>query len=506
MGSYADTRSINSSVSTGGKTCVSDNEIPPNIPNLSVHSSPTQSEQNIPAIPDLFELSDKIMPQSTVKIPKRNRIKPSTKFKCIPVKKLEDEEIQRSNFWCSIIQSNLDEKVDINPKEVEYRFSRSRKINFTGFWYNASDDKKKRCPFKVDKNIVVNSNGDLEPILFDFRLRDWVCDRSSTLTNGHLDDIVVWNNKDNGKKMVWRPFVVCHAVKQVCLEQYKLRLPELCIHIIQCCVSQRRWQPKRYGMSGVTPDKKKSLFGEERNKEVEILLRNFRLKKLADYYTLRNKIKFLDESTLAREDIIKLASFVPDQEEVDTVQKVEMKSLMTKTDRFFKVMSEIPEILDLVQLWAFKVQFSDELRKCHDILTVLEKTHQSLTHNKSLKLMFAVILKTLNYINYNTKFGDANGFQLSALEDLMKRRGNQESLLFYVILNCHHKHPQSLRFVHELSILHNASKTIENLPEFRVRVDSLRSDFIDWNYFLKIKKISFPSKSCYQCTGAIFSI
>jgi len=404
---------------------------------------------------------------SSETLPRSNRspvVKSSEKFKALEIEPLENESVLKSNFWRPVILSNLDEKMSFCPQELTYRFTPGKKIKFDGFW--KSEDIKR--PFRVEQRIVDYGDGNLDCILFDFSLNDWVCDRSVSSTQGTWNDIIVWSCDDGRKPMTWRRYTILESLVSHVKSEMRIHLPALCTHLITEFIGTKAWVRRQRRSFPIR--NRKSFFSESRCKEVQIALRSMGLKTVGDYEIMKERILNVD---ISEEELSKLMNVIPSEDEVEVLRSKKLKSIKSKTDKWFLIMSSIPNLSTRLETWSFILHFPKELQSCDDIIKVLERSEQAISENQSLKLMFALILSICNFINSGTSWGNAYGFKLETLQKLTECRGSNESLLFYIVLIAHQKHPGALRFVHELSILSNASKICEDIHSVNGTVHGL---------------------------------
>jgi hypothetical protein len=408
-------------------------------------------------IQNLSLLQQAVASQNSVETLPTNRprpVKSSEKLKALEIEPLENDNVLKSNFWRPVILSNLDAKMSFCPQELTYRFTPGKKVNFDGFWKSVDIEK----PFRVEQRIVDYGDGNLDCILFDFSLNDWVCDRSASVTQGSWDDVIVWSCDDGRNPMKWERYTIIEALTSHLKEDVKLRLPKLCMHLITEFIGQKAWVPRAKRSFPIRH--RKSFFSESRCKEVQIALRSMGLKCVQDYEIMKERILNVD---ITEEELSKLMMIIPNDDELEFLKGKKPKLFKSKTDKWFLIMSSIPNLSRRLETWSFILHFPKELQSSNDIICVLERSEQAISENQSLKLMFALILSVCNFINEGTAWGNAYGFKLETLEKLTECRGSKESLLFYIVLVAHQKHPGALRFVHELSILSNASKICEDI-------------------------------------------
>jgi len=442
-------------------------EIPNGHPTLRLspilHPKLTSDLETLRLLDEVNITSDVIpIPTRTTQVKKKNE-----KVKALEISPLENEHALKSNFWRPMIMSNLGEKISFCPQELSYRFSQRRdKIHFDGCWRCGDDE-----PFIVVNRIINYENGQVDCILFDFSLNDYTVDRELSVTSKTKEDMIVWKCDSNDKAtMTWRRYTILDAMRKELLSQ-KIRLPPLCFQLVQSFVGPKVWVPWQHRPL----HRRKSLFCDERNKEVEKGLRRFRLKTVEDFQKMKERL--LNMENFSQEQLRRLFQIIPHDYEVEKVIEKTLKQCKCKTDRWFRVMATIPNLERRMSVWLFTLQFPKKLLSCYDTLKVLDRSYQSISENKSLKLMFALILSVCNYMNEGTAWGGIYGFKLDTLKKLSECHGNQESLLFYIVLIAHQKHPGSLRFVHELSILSNASSICDGFGEVECNVAFMGDKF-----------------------------
>jgi len=399
---------------------------------------------------------------------RENRPRPvqsSEKLKALEIEPLENESVLKSNFWRPVILSNLDEKMSFRPQELTYRFTHAKKVNFNGYW--KTDGREK--PFRVEQNVVDYGDGNLDAILFDFSLNDWVCDRTASFTEGKREDVVVWTSDDGREPMKWTRYTILEALRSHTRHEMRLHIPERLIDLVTEFLGNKAWVPRKRRCFPIR-SKRKSFFSPSRCKEVQIALRSMGLKEITDYEVMKERILNID---ISEEELCKLMNIIPNEDELEKLSEIKPKKIKSKTDKWFQIMSTIPELSGRLETIAFINHFSKKHQSSQDIIKVLERSEAAISENQSLKLMFALILSVCNFMNEGTAYGNAFGFKLETLEKLSDRRGSKESLLFYIVLVAHQKHPGALRFVHELSILSNASQICEDMHSVDSNVHAL---------------------------------
>ena len=93
-----------------------------------------------------------------------------------------------------------------------------------------------------------------------------------------------------------------------------------------------------------------------------------------------------------------------------------------------------PSIHARIKMWKFKVDWSDERAIQEDSVKVQSKLYEELKTNKYIQKILAMAVAIGNILNGDSPKGQADGFELTALEKLLTvKDNNNQSLLSFII-------------------------------------------------------------------------
>merc|ERR1719474_765855 len=87
--------------------------------------------------------------------------------------------------------------------------------------------------------------------------------------------------------------------------------------------------------------KRKSFFSPSRCKEVQIALRSMGLKEIDVYEIMKERILNID---ISEDELSKLLNIIPNEDELEKLSEIKPKKIKSKTDKWFQIMSTIPEL------------------------------------------------------------------------------------------------------------------------------------------------------------------
>eukprot|EP00483_Globobulimina_turgida_P011728 UN11750 len=173
----------------------------------------------------------------------------------------------------------------------------------------------------------------------------------------------------------------------------------------------------------------------------------------------------MNDNKLSLDTIHKLINFVPTSEEAQQLNGYENEKNLGVAENFVKIIRSVDNnLVERLILWEFKMDFNDLYRQEEESLIFLRKAHNSVSKSKSLKLIFRLVLKIGNYMNGSTNKGQAYGFKLASLSQLMRSRttDNSSTLMEYLyeIISCDtndNDFKQCLDFLKDLPALEDAT-------------------------------------------------
>eukprot|EP01083_Nonionella_stella_P043405 117082_1 len=208
---------------------------------------------------------------------------------------------------------------------------------------------------------------------------------------------------------------------------------------------------------------------------IEIFLGRLRM----NPWNLREAMLALNEDRLSLDTIHKLINFVPTAEESQCLNGYEKEKNLGVAENFVKIVRTVDDnLIERLVLWEFKMEFDDlynsEIQKLHWLRTAHDLVHNS----DDLRLMFCVILSIGNYMNGSTAKGQAYGFKLNSLSQLIRSRmvDNSGTLLqfIYEFLDADETHyKNALNFTKDLQCLEDA--TTVDIPILRQNIAAIGS-------------------------------
>merc|ERR1712228_194371 len=233
-----------------------------------------------------------------------------------------------------------------------------------------------------------------------------------------------------------------------------------------------------------------------RSYNIEIFLGRLKM----DPWNLREALLSLNENKLNLGTIHKLINFVPTKEESDSLNGYENEKNLGTAENFVKIIRNVDaNLVQRLVVWEFKIEFEELYQREKESLIWLRKGHDSIKKSVALKQMFTLILSIGNYMNGSTPKGQAYGFKLSSLSQLMRSRtvDNKQCLMEYIysfvsttdaFLNC-------MEFTKDLQCLEDATS---------VDIAVLRSNIAAIGNKLRIIKNRIEDKKTIKRMGDEF--
>eukprot|EP01083_Nonionella_stella_P219487 786201_1 len=152
---------------------------------------------------------------------------------------------------------------------------------------------------------------------------------------------------------------------------------------------------------------------------IEIFLGRLKM----DPWTLRQDILSLNENKLNLDTVHKLINFVPTTDESQQLNGYENEKNLGVAENFIKIIRTVDKnLVERLTLWEFKMEFTEKYSDQKQSLVWLRNGHDCIKKSVGLKLMFTLILKIGNYMNGSTSKGQAYGFKIGSLSQLMRSR------------------------------------------------------------------------------------
>eukprot|EP01083_Nonionella_stella_P035689 97347_1 len=244
---------------------------------------------------------------------------------------------------------------------------------------------------------------------------------------------------------------------------------------------------KQKGKGNKRQNEEIHLVDGKRSYNVDIGLSRFKL----SHQQIRDAILLLDESAegLNLDGVIKLRKYVPDAEEQELLRTFEGDAtLLAHTERFFLALSHIPELNLRMELWQFKLQFNELSASQMERISILRSCHDNVRHNKSFRVVLQYILAFGNYMNAGTRKGQAFGFKLNSLKQIMyaKSMDNKTTLLHYLYIEIEKQDANVLQFTKDFEILSQGSRL--DITEISGKINKIGASLNRIH-----KKVSSPS-------------
>ena len=214
-------------------------------------------------------------------------------------------------------------------------------------------------------------------------------------------------------------------------------------------------KPKK--KDSIEPMEQITLVDDKRSYNVDIGMSRFKM----SYERIRNAILIMDEDALDLDKVTKLLSYIPTPSEQDLLKNFTGNTkALANTEKFFHALCDIPNLQDRMKLWQFKLQFNELVTIQSVKVNLLRNCHDTVKNSKKLKMIFTYILGFGNYMNGSTSKGQAYGFKLASLRQLMsaKSTNNKINLLQYLVSTIEIKNKDLLTFYDEFSELNKVSK------------------------------------------------
>lgn len=193
-------------------------------------------------------------------------------------------------------------------------------------------------------------------------------------------------------------------------------------------------KPKANGFHK-SPVRSIRLIDDKRSYNIELCIARFKIR-LCD---IREAIETFDEDLLGTEELEILSRCIPTQEEIKVVQSYKGDiGLLGTTEQFFLALSGIYKLEDRLNAWRFKQEYFHRLNGVKLQLDIVERAFEQVKSANGIEIVLSVILRLGNYMNYDTKRGNAQGFHLSSLCLLngVKQSDRKGTLMEYVVEHC----------------------------------------------------------------------
>lgn len=126
---------------------------------------------------------------------------------------------------------------------------------------------------------------------------------------------------------------------------------------------------------------------------------------------------------------------------------------LSRIEQFLIQLLQVPSLNERLECMLFKNKFEYEFNENNKSLATLDSAVKGIKDNHKMKEIFAMILKTGNYLNFGIPKGKAQGFHMELLSQLsnIKSIGKTKmSLLEFLIHSIRKCDPSLLNFTNEL--------------------------------------------------------
>ncbi|XP_028330518.1 FH1/FH2 domain-containing protein 1 isoform X2 [Gouania willdenowi] len=167
----------------------------------------------------------------------------------------------------------------------------------------------------------------------------------------------------------------------------------------------------------------------------------------------------MDSSVLDREDVQRLQSLIPTEEELCLIKETKSRnpnSRLGQAELCLLTLGEIPNLSSRLQLWAFAMDYDSLEREIAEPLFHLKLAMEQLAGSHTFRCILATVLAIGNFLN-GCK---ARGFELSYLGKLSQVRDthSRQPLLHHVCVLLLQLYPQSSDLYSDITAVTKASK------------------------------------------------
>ncbi|XP_036439205.1 FH1/FH2 domain-containing protein 1 isoform X1 [Colossoma macropomum] len=226
-------------------------------------------------------------------------------------------------------------------------------------------------------------------------------------------------------------------------------------------------------LSSLTSGKQKqpcvSVLGVKRSNIITIALSS-----LPPPHLLPPAIYSMDSSVLDREDVQRLQSLVPSEEELNLIKQAKAQAspcLLAPAEHCLHILGNIKHLSSRLQLWAFALDYDALEREIAEPLFHLKLAMEQLAANQTFRCILATVLAIGNFLN-GCK---ARGFELSYLGKLSQVRDthSRQPLLHHVCVLLLQLYPQSSDLYSDITAVTRASKC--DYSQVQSNLDQLES-------------------------------
>lgn len=203
--------------------------------------------------------------------------------------------------------------------------------------------------------------------------------------------------------------------------------------------------------------KRVELVDAKRAYNINIRLARFKV----EHTHICEAIMSLDDSTLSLEELQMIAQLLPTREEVAVVTAYQGDpEALGPVEQWFLVCSKYQGLADRLKVFIFHESFGPLVSGLDHSLTLVQSAVQALRHSSTLRRLLRIVLVLGNYLNGESRNGQAYGFDLAALEKLggVKSVDNKSTLLHYLVEYLERDEPAVLQVLEELEPVREAAR------------------------------------------------
>jgi len=210
-----------------------------------------------------------------------------------------------------------------------------------------------------------------------------------------------------------------------------------------------------------------ALLSGERTKNIEIMLASIKLPHtdVAAALKIYNK-----ENRLTTEQLEKLGTFVPTQEELKTLQSYTGSvTALSKAEKYFLVMTDVPRFKYCIDVAIVRQTFEADIESVQKSCELLLLACEQVKNSEMLSKVLEYVLALGNHLNRGTN-RQAFGFKLDSLLKFMETKASdgQTTLLHFLVATILKKSPGLVQFPTQITACKLAST---------MKLDSLRASF-----------------------------
>lgn len=207
-------------------------------------------------------------------------------------------------------------------------------------------------------------------------------------------------------------------------------------------------------VSGKQKQPSVSVLGMKRSNIITIALSSLPPPRL-----LPSAVYSMDSSVLDREDIQRLQTLIPTEEELCLIKEAKAQnphSPLAPAELSLLTLGEIPHLNSRLQLWAFALDYDSLEREIAEPLFHLKLAMEQLSASQTFRCILATVLAIGNFLNGHK----ARGFELSYLGKLSHVRDThtRQPLLHHVCVLLMQLYPQSSDLYSDITAVTKAGK------------------------------------------------